>query len=115
MAKKLYVGNLAFAMENEDLMNVFAEVGTVVSAQVVMDNQTGRKRGFGFVEMSTDGEAQAAIAAFHGQMVQGRQITVAEAKGASEKPSGGGERRGGLGGGGGGGRGRSSQDRPPRS
>lgn len=127
MAKKLYIGNLSFQMENEDLGNLFSQCGTVESAQVVIDNQTGRKRGFGFVEMSTDEEAEAAISTFNGQMVEGRQITVALAKGPSERGSGGGERRGGGGGGyrdrdgggygggnGGGGRSRFGNDRPPR-
>ena len=97
MGKKLYVGNLAYAVRDSDLEQMFAAHGTVQSAQVIMDRDTGRSKGFGFVEMGSDQEAQAAIAALNGQMVGGRSLNVNEAKPKSE---GGG--RGGYGGGRGG-------------
>ena len=111
MAKKLYVGNLTYNVSNNDLEVLFAPHGTVQSAQVIMDRDTGRSKGFGFVEMGSAGEAQAAIQALNGKEVDGRTLTVNEAKPREER-SGGGERRGygggrgGYGGGGGGGGGR---------
>jgi RNA recognition motif-containing protein len=105
MGKKLYVGNLAYSVSDSDLQAMFAPHGSVQSAQVIMDRDTGRSKGFGFVEMSSDEEAQAAIAALNGQERDGRALTVNEAR---PKPEGGGGRGGyggGRGGGGGGGRG----------
>lgn len=102
MAKKLYVGNLPYAVADSDLEQMFAPHGTVQSAQVIMDRDTGRSKGFGFVEMGSDQEAQAAIAAMNGKDIEGRALTVNEAR---PKPEGGGG-RGGYGGGGGGGGGR---------
>src|SRR5437762_14229423 len=108
MGRKLYVGNLAYGVSSSDLEQMFAPFGTVESAQVITDRDTGRSKGFGFVEMSSDAEAQAAIAAMNGQESGGRALTVNEAK---PKPAGGGGGgggrsgggRGGYGGGGGGG------------
>jgi cold-inducible RNA-binding protein len=100
MGKKLYVGNLAYSVSDSDLQQMFAPHGSVQSAQVIMDRDTGRSKGFGFVEMSSDEEAQAAIAALNGQERDGRALTVNEAR---PKPEGGGG-RGGFGGGGGRGR-----------
>jgi RNA recognition motif-containing protein len=101
MGKKLYVGNLAYNLSDSDLVRLFEPHGTVQSAQVIMDRDTGRSKGFGFVEMGSEQEAQAAIAALNGTEVDGRALTVNEAK---PKPEGGGG-RGGYGGGRGGGRG----------
>src|SRR3954447_19180808 len=102
---KLYVGNISFNTSNEDLAEAFGQHGTVTSAQVVMDRETGRSRGFAFVEMS-DG-AEAAIAAMHGATFMGRTLTVNEARPREDRPrGGGGGSRGGYGGGGGGGGGR---------
>ncbi len=98
MGKKLYVGNLSYDTTNETLAQAFAAHGKVESAEVIMDRMTGRAKGFGFVEMSTDQEAQAAIAALNGQQIDGRAIVVNEAR--PKEP-----RSGGFGGGGGGGRG----------
>ena len=100
MGKKLYVGNLGYGVTDSDLETMFAAHGTVESAQVIMDRDTGRSKGFGFVEMKTDQEAQAAIQALNGQDSGGRPLTVNEAR---PRPEGG---RGG-GGGGRGGSGRS--------
>jgi RNA recognition motif-containing protein len=100
MGKKLYVGNLAYSIGDSDLQQMFEPHGTVQSAQVIMDRDTGRSKGFGFVEMGNDSEAQAAISALNGAEVQGRPLTVNEAR---PKPEGGGGGRGGYGGGGGGG------------
>src|SRR5689334_25184306 len=97
MGKKLYVGNLPYGIDDAGLEQLFAPHGSVQSAQVIMDRDTGRSKGFGFVEMSSDQEAQAAIQAMSGQMVGGRSLTVNEAK---PKTEGGG--RGGPGGGRGG-------------
>ena len=102
MAKNLYVGNLPFSTTSEDLEQLFGQHGTVTRAQVMTDRETGRSRGFGFVEMS-DG-ADAAIQALNGNQFQGRALTVNEAKPREERPRGGGG--GGGYGGGGGGRGR---------
>jgi len=93
---KLYIGNLPFSTDDSQLRSLFESHGEVVSASIVMDRDTGRPRGFGFVEMSNDDEARSAIEAMNGQQVDGRAIVVNEAK-----PR---ESRGGFGGGGGGGR-----------
>src|SRR5437879_7905520 len=109
MGKKLYVGNLTYEVSDSDLSTMFAPHGTVESAQVIMDRDTGRSKGFGFVEMKTDQEAQAAITALNGKEVNGRALTVNEARPKTEGGggrSGGGGGRGGYGGGGGGGGGR---------
>jgi RNA recognition motif-containing protein len=109
MGKKLYVGNLSYEVTDGDLEQLFAAHGTVESAQVIMDRDTGRSKGFGFVEMKTDQEAQAAIAALNGQESGGRSLTVNEARPREDRGGGGGGGRrgggGGYGGGGGGGRG----------
>lgn len=97
MAKKLYVGNLTFELTDSDLSTLFAMHGTVASAQVIMDRDTGRSKGFGFVEMSTDEEARAAIAALNGKEVNGRALTVNEARPKAEGGRGGGGRSGGGG------------------
>ena len=108
MGKKLYVGNLGYNVDKSDLEKMFAAHGTVASAQVITDRETGRSKGFGFVEMGTDQEAQAAIAALAGKSLDGRNLTVNEARpqeGRSGSGGGGGfggARRGGGGGGGGG-------------
>jgi len=99
MGRKLYVGNLDYAVSNADLEQMFSQHGSVASAQVIEDRTTGQSKGFGFVEMGTDDEAQAAITALNGQDHGGRALTVNEAK-PREPRSGGG--RGGYGGGGGG-------------
>lgn len=98
MGRKLYVGNLAYSITSSDLERLFAPHGTVESAQVITDRETGRSKGFGFVEMSTNEEAQAAINALNGQQQDGRALTVNEAKPktSSGRPGG----RGGYGGGG---------------
>ncbi|HVS40458.1 MAG TPA: RNA-binding protein [Gemmataceae bacterium] len=107
MGKKLYVGNLAYGVTDADLLKMFEAHGTVQSAQVIMDRDTGRSKGFGFVEMGSDQEAQAAIAALGGKDVDGRALTVNEARPKTEGGRGGGHGgRGGYGGGGGGGGGR---------
>jgi cold-inducible RNA-binding protein len=107
MGKKLYVGNLGYEVNDADLTQLFGQHGTVESAAVITDKMTGRSKGFGFVEMSSDAEAQAAIQALNGRDYSGRALTVNEAKprpeGGSRGGSGGGG-RGGYGGGGGGGR-----------
>jgi RNA recognition motif-containing protein len=101
MGKKLYVGNLPYSVGDSELQRLFEAHGSVVSAQVIMDRDTGRSKGFGFVEMGNDSEAQAAIADMNGKEIDGRSLTVNEAR---PKPEGGGGRggRGGYGGGGGG-------------
>lgn len=101
MTMKLYVGNLAFSTSSQDLQELFAQAGTVESASVVEDRETGRSRGFGFVEMSSKEEADAAIAQFNGKEVNGRSLTVNEAKPRENRAGGGG--RGGFGGNRGGG------------
>src|SRR5438876_1742671 len=98
MGKKLYVGNLSYSVDSSELEKMFSAHGTVASAQIISDRETGRSKGFGFVEMNSDAEAQAAIAALNGQEYQGRTLTVNEARPREERP-------GGFGGGGGGGRG----------
>src|SRR5947199_6393634 len=106
MGKKLYVGNLSYNVDSSELEQLFGAHGTVQSAEVISDRMTGRSKGFGFVEMSSDEEAQAAIAALNGQENGGRTLTVNEAKPREERAGGGGGGgRGGYGGGGGGGRG----------
>ena len=100
MGKKLYVGNLSYEVNDSELQQMFEPYGTVQSAQVIMDRDTGRSKGFGFVEMGSDQEAQAAIAALSGKQVGGRSLTVNEAK--PKEGGGGGGGRGGYGGGGGG-------------
>jgi len=108
MGKKLYVGNMSYDVDNAALEQLFAAHGTVESVNIISDRATGRSKGFGFVEMGSDEEAKAAIAALAGQEVGGRQIKVNEAKpkesqGGGGGRSGGGRGRGGYGGGGGGG------------
>jgi RNA recognition motif-containing protein len=110
MGKKLYVGNLSYEVDSSELEKLFSPHGTVSSAQIISDRETGRSKGFGFVEMNSDSEAQAAIAALNGQEYQGRTLTVNEARPREERPGGfggggGGGGRGGGGGYGGGGRG----------
>jgi RNA recognition motif-containing protein len=100
MAKKLFVGNLSYKVGDSDLQQLFAPHGNVVSAQVITDRDSGRSKGFGFVEMSSDQEAQAAIAALNGTAVDGRNITVGEARSQSGRGGGGGGGRGKYGGGG---------------
>jgi cold-inducible RNA-binding protein len=105
MSKKLYVGNLSYSVGNRELESLFAAHGSVASASVVTDRDTGRSKGFGFVEMSSEQEANAAIAALHGKDVEGRNLTVNEARPREERSGGGfggGGGRGGFGGGGGG-------------
>lgn len=112
MGNKLYVGNLAYSVRDDSLQEAFAQFGTVTSAKVMMDRETGRSKGFGFVEMGSDAEAQSAINGMNGQALEGRAIVVNEARPREERPGGfgggGGGRSGGgggYGGGGGGGRG----------
>lgn len=105
MGKKLYVGNLSYDVDSSALEQLFGAHGTVTSAQIIADRDTGQSKGFGFVEMSSDAEAQAAIAALGGQDHGGRALTVNEAKPKENRSGGGGGGgRGGYGGGGGGGR-----------
>jgi len=98
---KLYVGNLSFNTTNQDLNELFGQMGTVESANIIEDRETGRSRGFGFVEMSSKSEGENAIAQLDGKEVEGRNLKVNEAK-AREERGGGGGGRGGYGGGGGG-------------
>lgn len=109
MSNKLYVGNLAYSVRDESLQHAFSEFGSVQSAKVMMDRDTGRSKGFGFVEMGSADEAQAAIRGLHGQQLEGRDLTVNVARPKEDRPSGGfggGSRGYGNGGGGyGGGRG----------
>ena len=100
MAKKLYVGNLAFQTTSQDLQELFAQAGTVESAQIIEDRDTGRSKGFAFVEMSTEEEAASAIDQFNGKEVAGRMLKVNEARPRENRAGGGGGR--GFGGGGGG-------------
>jgi len=99
MSMKLYVGNLAFQTTSEDLQELFSQAGTVQSANIIEDRDTGRSRGFGFVEMSTKEEGNAAIAEFNGKEVNGRNLNVNEARQREERGGGGGGSRGGFGGG----------------
>ena len=92
MGNKLYVGNLSYNVRDDDLQQAFAQFGTVSSAKVMMDRDTGRSKGFGFVEMGNDQEAQAAIAALNGRQVDGRALTVNEAEPRTERSSSGGRR-----------------------
>ena len=94
MAKKLYVGNLSYDVDSSELEKLFSAHGTVSSAQIISDRETGRSKGFGFVEMSSDAEAEAAIAALNGQDYQGRTLTVNEARPREERGGGGGGRGG---------------------
>ncbi len=112
MGKKLYVGNLPFSATESSLEQIFAQAGTVVSAKLITDRDTGRSKGFGFVEMSSDAEATTAISKFNGADFEGRAMTVNEAKPMAPRENrggggfgggGGGGGRGGFGGGGGGG------------
>lgn len=102
MSTKIYVGNLAYQTTSEDLSQLFGQVGEVESASVIQDRETGRSRGFGFVEMVNHDEAEQAIQQFNGSDFQGRNLTVNEARPREERGGGG---RGGFGGGGGGSRG----------
>lgn len=95
MAKKLYVGNLSYSVTDDQLNQTFAQAGTVVSAQVIIDRHMNRSKGFGFVEMSTDEEAQAAIEMFNGKELDGRELKVNEARPMEDRP----RRPGGFGGG----------------
>ncbi|WP_088280912.1 RNA-binding protein [Ideonella sp. A 288] len=95
MGNKLYVGNLAYSVRDESLQAAFSQFGAVTSAKVMMDRETGRSKGFGFVEMSSSAEAQAAMNGMNGQPLEGRAIVVNEARPREERP-------GGFGGGGGG-------------
>ncbi|MFG6447992.1 RNA recognition motif domain-containing protein [Roseateles sp. BYS180W] len=105
MGNKLYVGNLAYTVRDEMLQEVFGQFGTVNSAKVMMDRDTGRSKGFGFVEMASDAEAQSAINGMNGQAIEGRAVVVNVARPREERPGGfgGGGRSGGGGFGGGGG------------
>jgi len=112
MGKKLYVGNLSYNVDSSELEQLFSQHGQVVSAQIINDRDTGRSKGFGFVEMADDAEADAAIAALNGQQHNGRALTVNEARPREDRAGGGGGggrggyagggRSGGFGGGGGG-------------
>jgi RNA recognition motif-containing protein len=99
MGNKLYVGNLAYSIRDNDLEQAFSQFGTVTSAKVMMERDTGRSKGFGFVEMGSDAEAQAAINGMNGQPLSGRSLVVNEARPMEPRPP----RTGGYGGGGGGG------------
>jgi RNA recognition motif-containing protein len=104
MGNKLYVGNLAYSVRDESLLEAFAQFGTVNSAKVMMDRETGRSKGFGFVEMATDAEAQSAINGMNGHDLEGRAVVVNVARPREERPGGfggGGGRSGGGGFGGG--------------
>ena len=105
MGNKLYVGNLAYSVRDDSLQQAFGQFGTVTSAKVMMDRETGRSKGFGFVEMGSDAEAQAAVNGMNGQPLEGRAVVVNEARPREERPGGfgGGGRSGGGGGGGSGG------------
>ena len=105
MGNKLYVGNLAYSVRDQDLNDAFSQYGSVNSAKVMMDRETGRSKGFGFVEMASDDEAQAAINGLNGQPVAGRAVVVNVARPREERPAGfRSPYGGGAGGGGGGGR-----------
>ncbi len=98
MGKRLYVGNLSYGVNSSELEELFSSYGTVQSAQVISDRESGRSKGFGFVEMGSDGDAQSAIEALNGQEHEGRPLTVNEARPREDR--GGGGWRGGRGGGG---------------
>jgi RNA recognition motif-containing protein len=98
MATKLYIGNLSFNATQSDLEELFAQVGTVESANIITDRFSGQSRGFGFVEMASDEEAQAAIQRFDGHDLKGRSLKVNEARPRGDRPSGGRPRSGGGGG-----------------
>ncbi len=106
MGNKLYVGNLAYSVRDDSLLQAFSQFGNVSSAKVMMDRETGRSKGFGFVEMGSDAEAQSAINGMNGQPIDGRAVVVNEARPREERPGGfgggggGGGSRGGYGGGG---------------
>ncbi len=99
MGKKLYVGNLSYSMTDDGLMAAFSKCGTVESARVITDRDSGRSKGFGFVEMSSDAEATKAIEELNGQTIEGRALNVSEARPQAPREGGGGGR--GFGGGGG--------------
>ena len=101
MAKKLYVGNLSYSMTEDDMRETFGKIGEVLSAKIITDSETGRSKGFGFVEMANDEDGDKAIATLNGSSLLDRTITVSEARPQKERS------RSGFGGGGGGGRGRS--------
>jgi cold-inducible RNA-binding protein len=106
MGNRLYVGNIPFAATNESLQEFFAQAGSVTDVQVMVDKMTGRSRGFAFVTMATDADAQSAIDMFNGKPCEGRPITVNEARPREERPAGGGREPRSFGGGGGRGGGR---------
>lgn len=108
MAKKLYVGNLSYTTKEEQLKAAFEQAGTVETVTVISDRMSGRSKGFGFVEMAADEEAQAAIEMWNGKEIDGRKVVVNEARPMEERPP---RRSGGFGGGGGGRGGRSGGDR----
>ena len=117
MARKLFVGNLPFSTGEQDLQDLFAQAGQVESVTVMRDQMTGRARGFAFVEMGSDDDAQKAIQQFNDYSLGGRNLTVNEARPKTDRPGGGfggggGGRGGGFGGGGGGGRGGNSRREP---
>ncbi|MFP4356777.1 MAG: RNA recognition motif domain-containing protein [Phycisphaerae bacterium] len=93
MGKKLYVGNLTYSMTEDDVRQLFEQHGSVGSASIIMDRATGRSKGFGFVEMGNDKEAEAAISALNGKEIDGRELTVNEAKPRTQSGGGGGGRR----------------------
>lgn len=92
MAKKLYVGGISYNTNDRGLQDAFAQAGQVVSASIIMDRMTGKSKGFGFVEMATDEEAQAAIDMWNGKELDGRRLTVNEARPKEDRPQGGGRR-----------------------
>jgi RNA recognition motif-containing protein len=102
VGNKLYVGNLAYSVRDDSLLQAFSQFGTVTSAKVMMDRDTGRSKGFGFVEMGSDAEAQSAVNGMNGQALEGRAIVVNEARPREERPGGYGGGGGGRSGGGGG-------------
>jgi RNA recognition motif-containing protein len=90
MGKKLYVGNLTYSVSDDSLQQYFSEFGTITSAKIIMDRDSGRSKGFGFVEMSSDAEAQAAISGMNGKVIDGRGMTVNEARPMEPRTGGGG-------------------------
>ena len=103
MGNKLYVGNLPYSFRDEDMQQAFSQFGSISSAKVMMERDTGRSKGFGFVEMGSDAEAQAAIKGMNGQAMGGRNLVVNEARPMEARPPRSGGGGGGYGGGGGGG------------